>query len=181
MRIINKGRGGGKTLQLLYTSELTGYRIICSNQQQVEYLKRQAEKLGLDIPEPMSYVSYGSVRGLHDDKILVDNVEQMLDRILSAYFKKDVCAATMSVPMEDNHMCEDDYKTPIGSIVSWVSNDIPKGYLVCNGRTYPIGSYPEFEIYLKNIFGIVNYFGGNGITDWAVPDLEGKFLIKIEE
>ena len=103
MRIINKGRGQYKSTQLLYVSELTRYRIICSNRKQVEYLKYQAEELGLNIPEPMSYGVYKSEmgKGMHETKILIDNVDQILDKILFEYFNKDVVAVTMSVPMKE--------------------------------------------------------------------------------
>ena len=101
MRIINKGRATGKSLQLLYASELTGYRIICSTFEQAEYLKKKAKELKLDIPEPMSYISYAAVRGMWNEKILIDNVDQILEKILIEYFKRDVCAVTMSVPMKE--------------------------------------------------------------------------------
>ena len=99
MRIINKGRRNGKSIELLYASEVTGYRIICPNHEQAEFLKKLAKELGLDIPEPMSYISYAAMRGLYDETILIDNVEQIMDKILSAYFKRDICAVTMSVPV----------------------------------------------------------------------------------
>jgi len=99
MRIINKGRRNGKSIELLYASEVTGYRIICPNHEQAEFLKKLAKELGLDIPEPMSYISYASTRGLYDETILIDNVEQIMEKILFAYFKRDICAVTMSVPI----------------------------------------------------------------------------------
>ena len=106
MRIINKSRGQGKSLQLLYTSELTGYQIICPNEQQAQYLKKMADELGLIVPEPMSYKRYISIKGssLNADKILIDNVDYMLDDILTAYFKTNICAVTMSVPMKDSEL-----------------------------------------------------------------------------
>ena len=104
MRIINKGRGQGKTLQLLYASELTGYRIICGSFGEAKNLKKWAEELNLDIPEPMAYVSYVDLKGIREEKILIDNVEEILDKALSAYFKKDICAVTMSVPMKDSEL-----------------------------------------------------------------------------
>lgn len=101
MRIINKGRAIGKSTQLLYVSELTGYRIICPTFEQAKYLQRKAKELKLDIPEPMSYISYAAVRGMWDEKILIDNVDQILEELLTAYFKRDICAVTMSIPMKE--------------------------------------------------------------------------------
>ena len=101
MKIINKGRRNGKSIELLYASEVTGYRIICPNEQQAQYLKKMADELGLIIPEPMSYKRYVSIKGfsLNADKILIDNVDHILDEILAAYFKTNICAVTMSVPI----------------------------------------------------------------------------------
>ena len=101
MRIINRGRGQGKSLQLLYVSEATGYRIICGSFGEAKDLKKRAEELGLNIPEPMTYISYADLKGIHEEKILIDNVEEILDKVLSVYFKRDVCAVTMSIPMKE--------------------------------------------------------------------------------
>ena len=67
-------------------------------------------------------------------------------------------------------------ETPVGNIISYMGNTVPKHYLACDGTIYNIGSYPELEEFITNEFGSINYFGGDGATTWAVPDLQGEFL-----
>lgn len=67
-------------------------------------------------------------------------------------------------------------ETPVGNIISYMGNNVPKHYLACDGHEYPIGSYPELEAHFISEFGSVNYFGGDGTSTFAVPDLRGEFL-----
>ena len=66
--------------------------------------------------------------------------------------------------------------TPIGTVISYMGNTAPKDYLVCDGTIYNISDYKELAEYIKVQFGSYNYFGGDGITTFAVPDLRGEFL-----
>lgn len=66
--------------------------------------------------------------------------------------------------------------TPVGNIISYMGNNVPRHYLACDGTIYNIGDYPALEAHFIEEFGRVNYFGGNGTTTWAVPDLQGEFL-----
>ena len=52
----------------------------------------------------------------------------------------------------------------------------PAHYLICNGAEYNISDYPYLAQHFVDQFGSVNYFGGNGTTTFAVPDLRGEFL-----
>lgn len=52
----------------------------------------------------------------------------------------------------------------------------PNGYLSCDGSTYSITTYSDLANFIYNNFGSTNYFGGNGTTTFAVPDLRGEFL-----
>lgn len=65
---------------------------------------------------------------------------------------------------------------PIGHILTQMGNNAPRHYLKCDGATYNIGDYPYLEAHFKEEFGSVNYFGGNGVNTFAVPDLRGEFL-----
>ena len=67
-------------------------------------------------------------------------------------------------------------ENPIGTVIAFMGKTAPAGYLICNGATYNISSYPEFADFLKTSLGSINYFGGNGTTTFAVPDLRGEFL-----
>lgn len=66
--------------------------------------------------------------------------------------------------------------TPVGHIIPYMGNVAPSHYLICDGSTYNIADYPYLVQHFKDEFGSANYFGGNGITTFAVPDLRGEFL-----
>lgn len=66
--------------------------------------------------------------------------------------------------------------TPVGHIISQMGVTAPSHYLICDGTIYNIVDYPYLSQYIKDQFGVFNYFGGNGTTTFAVPDLRGEFL-----
>lgn len=65
---------------------------------------------------------------------------------------------------------------PIGTIISYMGNTAPTGYLKCDGTVYNISQYQNLANHFNNEFGSKNYFGGNGTATFAVPDLRGEFL-----
>lgn len=65
---------------------------------------------------------------------------------------------------------------PIGSIISYMGVTAPKDYLICDGATYPIADYPDLSDFFQTQFGSKNYFGGDGTTTFAVPDMRNLFL-----
>ena len=70
--------------------------------------------------------------------------------------------------------------TPVGHIIHYMGNNAPKHYLICDGGEYNIIDYPYLVQHFTDEFGSVNYFGGDGITTFAVPDLsEPSKLTKI--
>jgi microcystin-dependent protein len=68
-----------------------------------------------------------------------------------------------------------DYQN-IGKIDAFMRTTAPEGYLKCDGSTYNIADYPLLCDVFASDFGSVNYFGGDGTTTFAVPDLRGEFL-----
>ena len=66
--------------------------------------------------------------------------------------------------------------TPVGTIIAVMGNEAPSHYLKCDGMIYNIADYLELSNYFKAQFGESNYFGGDGLTTFAVPDLRGEFL-----
>lgn len=66
--------------------------------------------------------------------------------------------------------------TPVGTIIPIMSNTAPLHYLICDGTEYNIADYPYLAQHFVDEFGSVNYFGGDGITTFAIPDLRGEFL-----
>lgn len=65
---------------------------------------------------------------------------------------------------------------PVGHILTYMGNVTPKHYLSCDGTVYNISQYKLLAEHIKKEFGSYNYFGGNGSTTFAVPDLRGEFL-----
>ena len=65
---------------------------------------------------------------------------------------------------------------PVGSIIPMMSNHAPKNTLICNGTVYNIADYLQLANFFESEFGSINYFGGDGVTTFAVPDLKGEFL-----
>lgn len=66
--------------------------------------------------------------------------------------------------------------TPIGTIIAVMGKTSPQNYLACQGQSVNIADFPELADYFEAQFGSKNYFGGDGATTFAVPDLRGEFL-----
>lgn len=67
--------------------------------------------------------------------------------------------------------------TPTGGVIAWTGFVAPDGWALCDGKTYPIGTYPDLENLFIQQFGAVNKFGGDGTTTFAVPDLRDRFVL----
>lgn len=65
---------------------------------------------------------------------------------------------------------------PVGTIISYMGVTAPTGYLICDGTVYNIDDYQDLANHIKAQFGDVKYFGGNGTTTFAVPDMRNLFL-----
>lgn len=65
---------------------------------------------------------------------------------------------------------------PIGTIIPYMGNQMPANYLLCDGTIYSKTDYPDLVRYIVEEFGSADYFGGDGINTFAVPDLRGEFL-----
>ena len=65
---------------------------------------------------------------------------------------------------------------PVGTVISFMGVNPPQDYLACDGTVYNIANYPQLAKFFEDQFGSKNYFGGNGTTTFAVPDLRGEFL-----
>lgn len=66
--------------------------------------------------------------------------------------------------------------TPVGTVISVMGKTAPLNYLACDGSVVNIADYPELANYFAGQFEAANYFGGDGVTTFAVPDLRGEFL-----
>ena len=86
MKIINLGRGTGKTTRLLYASEFQDVPILCATFENKKYLKLRAKELKLDIPEPITISellnSETKNKSLNGRDVLVDEIHWVLQCLL---------------------------------------------------------------------------------------------------
>lgn len=64
----------------------------------------------------------------------------------------------------------------VGTIIQYFGSNPPKGFLSCDGSIYNIIDYSRLANHIEGEFGSKNFFGGDGVTTFAVPDLRGEFL-----
>ena len=55
------GRQSGKTTMLIKRSAITGETIAVATHKMAEYVKIEAYRLGLDIPQPVTYAEYSKI------------------------------------------------------------------------------------------------------------------------
>lgn len=70
--------------------------------------------------------------------------------------------------VNESHGIED---TPVGHIISHMGTVAPKHYLICDGAEYNITDYPYLSQYIEDEYGAINYFGGDGINTFCVPQV----------
>lgn len=59
----------------------------------------------------------------------------------------------------------------IGSVFPWPMNWAPRGFMLCEGQILPISQY-------TTLFAIIGtYYGGNGTTTFALPDMRGAVAV----
>ena len=87
MKIMLGGKNSGKTTKLVKVSAREKIHIICSNFQRKFNILDVAKKLKLDIPEPITLceVVNNKLIGINDQRILIDDAEIILTRLLLQY------------------------------------------------------------------------------------------------
>lgn len=81
------------------------------------------------------------------------------------------------VSKETNHTAS----SPIGVITPFLRPHVPEHYLVCDGAEYNIADYPHLAHFIKETFESYNYFGGDGVNTFVIPDLrDGQILYCIK-
>ena len=65
--------------------------------------------------------------------------------------------------------------SPVGSVIGYSGLDVPQDYLVCDGSVYNIIDYPLLAHHILTAFGSVNYFGGDGVNTFAVPNFAKEY------
>lgn len=64
----------------------------------------------------------------------------------------------------------------VGEIKSYMGTTPPESFLACDGAIYNIADYPYLAQHFLINFGKTNFFGGDGVDTFSVPDLRGEFL-----
>ena len=102
------------------------------------------------------------------------NLEQRMSAIVQGLYDIFMEKTDDTLQLLTNNVGVED--TPVGHIMAYMGTIPPKHYLVCDGSVYNIVDYPALSSHILEQFGAVNYFGGDGETTFAVPDLRGEFL-----
>lgn len=90
--------------------------------------------------------------------------------------KEDSVSLAMLKELETKINSLEKEKVKTGTVVSYMGENVPEGYLACDGKEYSINDYKVLAEHIKIEFGSYQHFGGNGTTTFAVPDLRGEFL-----
>lgn len=142
MRIINRGRGTGKTAMLISTAYVTGKPIITSTMNTKNSLLDMAERMGIsaniEVYTINEWLEYHKLY-MPNNEILVDNVELILGDVLSKFLNANVITGTMSVPMDN---IKDDAKENSRKHGYWYELDecANEGVYcsVCNKKVYKL-------------------------------------------
>lgn len=92
-----------------------------------------------------------------------------------------VAGKTLMNPVNNITTSDSLQDAPVGHILSYMGNTAPAHYLVCDGAEYNIADYLDLANHFKKEFGSVNYFGGDGTSTFAVPDLRGRMLLSKDD
>lgn len=60
---------------------------------------------------------------------------------------------------------------PVGTIISYMGLTAPESYIILDGTVYNIADYPALAEHFLSQLDSSNYFGGDGVTTFAVPDM----------
>lgn len=66
---------------------------------------------------------------------------------------------------------------PIGTVIAYTGTTAPKDYLICDGSTHLISDYPDLADFFQAQFGEKEHFGGDGVTNFAVPTISGDGVV----
>jgi microcystin-dependent protein len=66
-----------------------------------------------------------------------------------------------------------DLGVPIGAIMSFAGNNVPRGYLLCDGSEIEIVKYPDLYDVIGDTYGVPSV----GFGTFKLPDLRGRFAL----
>lgn len=88
---------------------------------------------------------------------------------------QEVGRAIVIDPVEHVNISHGIEDTPVGHIITHMGTKVPNHYLICNGAEYSIEKYPYLAQHIKDNYGAINYFGGDGEVTFAVPDINIEY------
>ena len=126
------------------------------------------------------YAKDSYTNATNDEQEKLNDLENLFSKILVG------SNSTVELSMEqlneyidqrvNQKLSETTISNPTGTVISYMGNNAPTGYLKCDGTVYNISDYKDLAEQIKNEFNSYNYYGGDGTTTFAVPDLRGEFL-----
>lgn len=108
MEIYISGRQFGKTTMLVKESARTGATIAVATYPMLQHVKSLAKRLGLNIPEPVTYAEiFRNYRANKTKRYLVDELQMMLSQL-----NVDICTLDMKPIRYLNHWSYPDGYSP---------------------------------------------------------------------
>lgn len=113
MRLLIKDRAKGKTTQMIYTSEATGYPIVVETEVQKSNLMDKAKSMDVIIPEPVTIndVERKKLRGCRIEKVLIDEGYNIIANALKEYIGCEVAAVTLTDRIKEQAQFEQSLKS----------------------------------------------------------------------
>lgn len=94
---------------------------------------------------------------------------------------KQIMAENVSLRTEISKL----QRAPLGMVEMWAGQNVPEGYVLCDGRTLGITAYPELYRALGSTFNTAISAGGSRYTtpggQFRVPDLRGRFVVGLHD
>ena len=84
MKIISADRGQGKTTKLVEMSSKEWKYIVCKDTQRVDVIIKTAERLGLDIPYPITIRELPVSPFSHIESVLIDDIEDVIQYVIGS-------------------------------------------------------------------------------------------------
>jgi len=141
--------------------------------------------VGLNLTLGENGILIKASKARENTRIAEEEEKKSLEDIYSSIIVATGDGAKITISMQDlNTLIENKVEEklkekssePIGTIISYMGNNAPEGYLFCDGSIYQISEYPDLAEQIKREFGQYHYYGGDGISTFAVPNLKGEFL-----
>lgn len=113
MRLLIKDRAKGKTTQMIYTSEATGYPIVVETESQKSNLMDKAKSMDVIIPEPVTIneIGHGKLRGCQPQKVIIDEGYNIIANALKEYIGCEVAAVTLTDRIKEQAQFEQSLKS----------------------------------------------------------------------